>query len=151
MYHYKESGLDDIFLADGYTIHKTEYGKGVSIHNTEGLHKAIGRSLVDAPKPLNGAELRFLRLEMEVTQHALANIIGAKEQTLRLWEKHRTKPLPGTADRIIRALYSECTGGDGSIKRMLDRLATLDLVKAKRTTFHQTQKGWKPTNGVLSK
>jgi putative transcriptional regulator len=143
MHHYKESGLDNVFLVDGYTIHKTPYGKGVSIHDTEGLHKAIGRWLVDAPKPLNGAELRFLRLEMEVTQRALADIIGTKEQTLRLWEKHRNKPLPGPADRLIRAIYSECIGGDGTVRRMLDRLATLDLMKVERTTFRQTHKGWK--------
>ena len=65
-YHYRESGLDNIFLIDGFRVHKTKYGRGVSIDNTEGLHKAIGRWLIDLPKPLNGAELRFLRLEMDL-------------------------------------------------------------------------------------
>ena len=76
-YHYTESGLDNVYLIDGYTVHKTPYGKGVSIQNTEGLHRAIGKWLIAQPRPLNGAELRFIRTEMELTQRALAGIIMA--------------------------------------------------------------------------
>jgi DNA-binding transcriptional regulator YiaG len=144
MYQYKESGLDNVFLEDGYHIHKTPYGKGVSIQDTEGLHKAIGRWLISLPKPLNGAELRFLRLEMEATQRDLAAIIGTSEQTLRLWEKHRRKALPGSADRLLRAIYSEYAGGDGSVRRMLDRLAQLNQVERVKVQFHETSRGWKP-------
>ena len=61
VYHYTDSGLDNIYLQNGYVRHKTAYGEGVSIQNTEALHKEIGRWLVSLPKPLNGAELRFLR------------------------------------------------------------------------------------------
>jgi putative transcriptional regulator len=125
-YQYKESGLDNVYLEDGYHIHDTPYGKGVSIQDTEGLHRAIGKWLITQPKPINGAELRFLRLEMESTQRDLAAIIGATEQTFRLWEKNRKKKIPGTADRLIRAIYAEYTGGDGKIRRMLERLAELD-------------------------
>jgi putative transcriptional regulator len=149
MYHYTESGLDDVFLVNGYRVHKTAYGKGVSIENTEGLHKAIGRWLVSLPRPLNGAELRFLRLEMETTQRDLAALIGTSEQTLRLWEKHRSKPLLGSPDRLVRAIYSEYSGGDGTIRRMLDRLAELDQVKVGRMNFRQTNGGWKQTTPSL--
>jgi DNA-binding transcriptional regulator YiaG len=125
-HHYTESGLDNIYLENGFHIHDTPYGKGVSIQDTEGLHKAIGKWLIAQPKPINGAELRFIRLEMESTQRDLAGIIGATEQTFRLWEKNRKKKIPGTADRLIRALYSEYIGGDGKIRRMLETLAELD-------------------------
>ena len=108
-HHYTESGLDNIYLESGFHIHDTPYGQGVSIQDTEGLHKAIGKWLISQPKPINGAELRFIRLEMESTQRDLAGIIGATEQTFRLWEKKRKSPIPGTADRLIRALYSEYT------------------------------------------
>jgi putative transcriptional regulator len=145
MYHYTESGLDNIFLIDGYALHKTAYGKGVSIKDTEGLHRAIGRTLVSVPRPLTGAELRFLRLEMEATQRDLAGIVGTSEQSLRLWEKHRNKPISnGSADRLVRAVYSEYIGGDGTIRRMLDRLAELNQVEIEQTNFRQTSRGWKP-------
>lgn len=142
-YHYTESGLDNVYLLDGYTIHKTPYGKGVSIQNTDGLHKAIGKWLIAQPRPLNGAELRFIRIEMELTQRALAGIIGTEEQTLRLWEKNRGKFVPGAAERLLRAIYSEFLGQDVHIKRMLEKLADLDRVEGGKTCFTK-KNGWKP-------
>lgn len=141
-YHYTDSGLDNVYLENGYTIHKTPYGEGVAIHDTEGLHKAIGRSLVMMPKAINGAELRFLRLEMEMTQRSLAAILGSTEQNVRRWEKARRSPIPGPADRLLRALYSEYIGGDGSVRRLVERLANLDEVERPHLHLRETEKGW---------
>jgi putative transcriptional regulator len=152
MYHYTESGLDDVFLVNGYHFHTTSYGRGVSIEHTEGLHKAIGRRLISLPRPLNGAELRFLRLELELTQRHLAALLDTTEQSLRLWEKHRGKAMPtGSADRLLRAIYSEYIGGDGTVRRLLDRLAELDQVKVERMNFRQTKSGWKPAPSAEAK
>src|SRR4051812_9876736 len=115
-HHYVESGLDNIFLDNGYTIYKTANGEGAFIEDIENLHKVIGRWLVSLRKPLTGAELRFLRLEMEQTQRELATILGSLEPTLRLWERHRTKPMPGPPDRLVRALYLEFIGEDGRVR-----------------------------------
>jgi DNA-binding transcriptional regulator YiaG len=137
MYRYTESGLENVFLVNGYRHHQTQYGEGLSIADTDGLHKAIGRWLINSPKPLNGAELRFLRLEMEVTQR----------HPLRLWEKRRKKALPGSADRLLRAIFSEYVGSAGSVRRMLERLVELDKVKTVgRTDFRRGNMGWTPTS-----
>jgi DNA-binding transcriptional regulator YiaG len=141
-YHYKESGLDNVFLENGFKIHRTKYGKGVSIEDTEGLHRALGRWLIELPKPLIGAELRFLRLEMDLSQNQLAQIIGSAEQNVRRWEKPRNRAIPGLADRLVRALYSEYSGGDGSLRRMVDRLAELDQVDRATAHFRETKRGW---------
>lgn len=142
-YHYIDSGLDNVFLESGYTIHPTPYGEGVSIQDTDGLHRAIAEWIITTPTPLLGAELRFLRLQMETTQRDLAAILGTSEQTLRLWEKHRKKPLPGPADRLLRALYSDYAGGDGSVRMMLERLAQLDQLERTNAHLCETSKGWK--------
>lgn len=143
-YHYKESGLDNIYLKNGYTVHGTPYGEGVSIHNTEGLHKAIGRWLIEAPAPLEGQALRFIRREMELTQGQLADLVGATEQTLRLWEKNRNKAMPGSADRLLRALYSEYLGGDGTLRALVDRLAHLNRQDFRKVCLVEKQgEGWK--------
>jgi putative transcriptional regulator len=144
MHRYVESGLDNIYLENGYRTHRTPYGKGISIQDTEGLNRAIGRWLVARPKPLTGAELRFLRLEMEATQKDLAGILGTTEQTLRLWEKHRKKSMPGPADRLLRALYLEYTGKDESVRKMLERLAKFGQKEHRiKVRFRETGKGWK--------
>lgn len=143
-YHYTDSGLDNIWLENGYTVHKTAYGEGVSIQDTEGLHEAIGKWLIELPKPLNGAELRFIRLEMELTQRALGGILGMDEQAVRRWEKARTKTLNGPADQLLRVLYEDYLDGDGSIRAVVDRLAELDQVDKIDVRFCETDRGWQP-------
>ena len=141
-YHYTDSGLDNVWLENGYTAHKTAYGEGISIQDTAGLHKAIGTWLIEAPKPLNGAELRFIRMEMELTQRDLAGILGSDEQAVRRWEKQRSKPFNGPADRLLRAVYHEYLEGDGSVRRMVDRLAHLDQIDRVDVRFSETKQGW---------
>jgi putative transcriptional regulator len=144
MYHYKESGLDNVWLRNGYREHKTPYGKGVSIQDTEGLHKAIGQGLIAAQRPLTGAELRFLRLEMETSQRDLAAMLGTSEQTLRLWEKKRDKVIPGSPDRLLRALYSDFMGRNPSVRRMLKRLVDIRESEHIAACFRETKAGWVP-------
>jgi putative transcriptional regulator len=141
-YQYRESGLDNVFLVNGFEVHQTKYGEGVSIDRTEELHRCIGRWLVELPKPLNGAELRFLRLEMELSQSKLAGIIGSTEQNVRRWEKARNRAIPGTADRILRALYREYIGADGGVRRMVERLAGLDQVEHATVHLREVKGNW---------
>lgn len=144
-YHYTDSGLDNVYLENGYTIHKTPYGDGVSIQNTEGLHRAIGKSIISRSVRMNGAELRFLRLEMELTQKCLAERIDADEQALRRWESKRKNPIQGPADRLLRAIYGEHINGDGSVRRMIQRLAELDTVERTFIWLKETKEGWRDT------
>jgi hypothetical protein len=81
---------------------------------------------------------------MEATQRNLAGILGTSEQSLRLWEKHRTKAMPGPADRLIRTLYSEYIGGDGQVRRTLERLCELDQLEHAQGSFRETNKHWRP-------
>lgn len=143
-HHYFESGLDNIYLENGFQVHDTPYGRGVSIQDTEGLHKVIGQMIIDAPCPLNGAELRFLRLEMEQTQRSLAAILNVGEQALRRWEKARTKPIDGAADRLLRGLYGEYAFGDGHLRARMDRLAQLDCVEKLDIRLREDEDRWAP-------
>lgn len=141
-YHYRDSGLDNVFLESGVTVHQTPYGEGVSIEDTKGLHRAIGQWLVGLSKPLNGAELRFLRLEMDLTQQDLAQALGTTEQTLRLWEKQRAKVMSGPADRLLRLLYAEAVGRSGSVREIVDRLARPDVRSGIEARLRETARGW---------
>jgi DNA-binding transcriptional regulator YiaG len=143
MYHYTDSGLDNVWLANGYHKHKTAYGEGISIDNTEALHRVIGKWLVSVAKPLNGAELRFIRLELEMTQHDLADRLGTKEQTLRLWEKQRDKEINGSADRLLRALYAEHLGLKKSLWKMLAERLTEEAPRiSAKACLRETNRKW---------
>lgn len=142
MFHYTDCGLDNVFLVNGVEPYETEYGAGYAIQHTAGLHKAIGLWLTDLPKPINGAELRFFRLELEMTQKDLGGVLGSSEQCVRRWEKAREASIPGSADRLVRALYLEYIQGNGSVRRMVDRLAALDQIEHARVQFRDTNHGW---------
>jgi putative transcriptional regulator len=148
MYRYLESGLDNVWLENGYREHKTPYGTGVSIQDTAGLHEVIGKCLITAKRSLIGAELRFLRLEMETSQRDLAAMLGTTEQTLRLWEKKREKAVPGGYDRLLRALYSEFVGGNKSVRRMLKALADIREAEHMAIRLRETKAGWAPSHGT---
>lgn len=142
-YHYEECGLDNVYLENGFSFHETPYGKGVSFHDAEGLHKAIAASLIEQPCPLIGAELRFLRHEMELSQKNLAAILGVDEQALRRWEKARSKSFNGAADRLLRVLYNDHENGDGAVKRMVERMAELDCVERQSIRLIETNAEWR--------
>ena len=141
MYHYTESGLQNIWLANGYSIVKTKYGKGVSIQDVEGLHRLIGKALARKPK-LTGSELRFLRKEMEMSQSALASLVGTSEQNVSLWE--RRGGIPRTADRLVRVIYLEHIGNNPKVREIIDRLNLQDRDSAlEKLTFSAHSGKWK--------
>jgi DNA-binding transcriptional regulator YiaG len=144
MYHYIESGLDYVWLANGYTVHKTEYGKGVSIENIEALQKTIALWIIDSPATMTGAEFRFLRMELDLSQRRIAELINAEEQAVRRWEKARNKPVKGSAERMMRVLFHAYSGGDAEIRHMIDKLATLDATPApSKVVMRETDNKWR--------
>lgn len=143
-FHYDACGLEDIRLANGYEIHDTPYGTAVSIADVDGLHRAIARWLIRRPRLLNGAEFRFLRKELDLSQKDLAARLGATEQQVFRWEKKRQATVPGTADRLVRVLYDAQDDGKKPSNWLLEELANLDEVPAEPVTLEETpDAGWR--------
>jgi DNA-binding transcriptional regulator YiaG len=141
MYHYTESGLRNIWLENGYATVKTKHGKGVSIRDVEGLHRVIGKALAQKPK-LTGAELRFLRKEMEMSQGALAMLVGTSEQSVSLWERRGN--IPKTADRLVRLIYLEHIGNNPKVMELIDRLNLQDRKQLlEKMTFSEQAGRWR--------
>jgi DNA-binding transcriptional regulator YiaG len=143
MYHYTESGLRNIWLVNGYRVQETPHGRGVSFDNVAGLHRAVGRWLCAYRPRLTGAEFRFLRHELDLSQAALAALLGNNAQSVALWEKGRVR-VPAWADRLIRALYREHLGENVKIRKLIEAVAGLEAATAKPTKFEarETRRGW---------
>lgn len=122
MYQYSGCGLFNVFLKNGYEIVKTNYGKGVSIHNLDALHEAIGLAIVENSSAINGAEFRFLRVELGLTQEALAQLIGKDVQSIARCEKGVTKRVDPASDRILRIVYRERFKQSGAIETLLQKV-----------------------------
>jgi DNA-binding transcriptional regulator YiaG len=101
-YHYKECGLDNIYLMNGYLIEDVDGEEYVSVDSVDELWKAIGLNLVTSQKILSPKEVRFLRSQMEKTQSEVASLLRVDDQTVARWEKGKVR-LSGTADIALRA------------------------------------------------
>lgn len=139
MYHYKESGLPNVWLANGLRMRATERGQAVAVMDVEGLHRAIGRGLAHKGH-LTGAEFRFLRKELDFSQARLASLLGASEESVSLWE--RRGRVPKGAARLMQALYLEATQGSVKIKELVEMLADLDRAQQDRMVFSESETGW---------
>jgi len=105
-YHYLASGLDNIFLLNGVTEKMTDYGPMVHIENINGLHHAIGLHIIEKDQPMEGAEFRFLRKQMQMSQVDLAKYLGVTDQTVANYEKGKSgKEGFGPADAAMRTFY----------------------------------------------
>ena len=105
-YHYKESGLDNVMI-EGLPPCRDDDGDDViTIQNITSLHRAIAAGIVDHDAGISGAELRFLRTEMGMTQAELAKIVHHDPQSIGRWERGEV-PIDPTAEALVRVLATE--------------------------------------------
>ncbi len=150
MYHYTDSGLKNIQLVNGYEVKKTPYGEAVAIEDLDGLHKVIGRWLVTAPKQLTGAEFRFLRHELDMSQKKLGEILGKSEQAVGRWERSADKPVDPMADRFMRIIYSEFVGGSDTVKALIEKLCELDQLESAECRLEERDGRWRVAGEALA-
>jgi DNA-binding transcriptional regulator YiaG len=141
MYQYSECGLDYIYLANGFDYVTSPAGKAIVIQDVDGLHEAIGRFLLRERATLGGAEIRFVRHELGLSQSSLACNLGVTEQTVRRWEQDR-QSLPKTADAVLRLMYSEKFGGNEKVSNILKRMADLEDEIDRRVVLEESDDVW---------
>jgi DNA-binding transcriptional regulator YiaG len=99
-FHYTARGLDNVWLANGYTLKPTRHGTAVAVNDVDGLHQLIANTLIDKPGRLTGKEFRFLRTQLGLSQEALGVMLGFSENAVSLWERKDT--VPAACDQWLR-------------------------------------------------
>lgn len=144
MHHYLGSGLPNVWLADGYHVKVTEHGEAVAIEDVSGLQEVIGNFVATKTSPMTGAEFRYLRKELGLSQENLAAIIDKSPQAIALWEK--TNRVPMIADRFMRGLYLEATTGKSGI---MDQIETINRRDREQHELALTfDRGWRVTKSA---
>ncbi len=146
MYHYEDGGLKNVWLVNGFTIKKTPYGKAVDIENAPGLTRAICLALAGKIGRLSGAEFRYLRLHLRLSQKSLAQCFGNSEQAVALWEK--TSKVPLWADKHIRILWKAQEAGNETVKNVVERINLIDQLVNQKIVVEAmgrgpARRGWK--------
>lgn len=142
MLKYTGCGLRNVWLQNGYAMKQTPHGKAVAIQDVEGLHRVLAKTITRKPR-LTGAEFRFVRKELDLSQAALARMFGCEAQTIALWEKNKVR-VPKLADRMLRLIYREHVEGNVKIREMIERENDTDRKDhdTKKLIFVDTAQGW---------
>jgi DNA-binding transcriptional regulator YiaG len=143
MLRYTDGGLKNVWLQNGFEIRKTPHGKGVAIHDVDGLTQAICSALTSKSCSLTGLEFRYIRNGgMLLSQAGLAAMMGVDAQTVARWEKHGR--LPKWADKMIRLLFMAHTDGDQAISLVMARISAVErLINQKIVVREVRNKGWR--------
>ncbi|QHA86730.1 helix-turn-helix domain-containing protein [Serratia rhizosphaerae] len=143
MYHYIESGLNTIWLANGVHQSEIEGEIYISIEDVTGLHRSIARALVACERPLQADEIRFLRVEMNMSQKALADLLGVDVQTVARWEKAQSS-LPRMTDVMLRMLYLESVNESSRVGACLRMLAQAGVANSMdKLVFEERNHAWR--------
>ena len=144
-YRYLGSGLDNVYLRNGYEFRQTDSGlEVVCIDDVMGLHRAIARSVCDLRRPPAPKEFKFLRKELDLSQRQAATMLGVDEQTVSLWERGNS-PLNPAAEMLLRVLMKETLSGNAEVKSALERYCELDREEResqKALEFEIRQQDW---------
>jgi transcriptional regulator with XRE-family HTH domain len=142
LFQYKGSGLDWVYLLNGYDLVETPYGTGYAIHNAGGLHEAIAREIVTRPAPIRGQELRFLRSVLDLSQAGMGKIVGlSRVQIARLEGKRQTRITP-SADRALRLFFGLRDQKRESAERIIEVLSEIDSSESEAASFRESEQMW---------
>jgi len=139
-YHYTQCGLKNVWLLNGHDIDEDNpYGKFVVIHDMDGLHRVIARALVNKAGPLNGAEFRFLRKELDMSQKRIGEFMSRDRQTIANIEK--SDEVDGLYDYLIRHMYEEHLDPTSKFVTLVEFLNELDRTEYHSWNFEETEGG----------
>jgi putative transcriptional regulator len=143
-YHYTESGLDWVYLVNGYEIHKTPHGEGVSIQDLGGLHAYLAEIIISSQARIRGQELKFLRSLLDLSQSGLGRVIGLSRPTIARLESKGTTPIPGAADRVLRLFYALKLSKHEVAEKICELLAEIDEHEYQQEHLQQSGGEWRP-------
>lgn len=140
MYHFTDGGLRNVWLKNGYIERDTPYGKGVSFHDLEGLTKAICLALVKKPGKLTGAEFRYVRSNMLLSQKSLGEMMGYGEQAVAKWEK--SGRIPKAVEYFIRSLYLARNNGSEKVCTMIETINLIERMVNTKIIIQESKSKW---------
>ncbi len=105
-HQYTECGLQNVFISGIQKMTDDDGDEVIMVSSINVLHKVIAEGIVSHGKGMNGAELRFLRSELGLTQSEFANLVHKDKQTIGRWERSETE-IDSVAEAVIRKFAIE--------------------------------------------
>lgn len=143
-FHYRRSGLDNIYLLNGFEAEWEDGERYVTVLDVDGLHRAIGLHLVCNRKTLAPKEIKFLRKTLNLTQSEMGRLIGQSDQQVARWEKGESN-INGPADRLLRILFAYTAHREEGLTmpmEFLQKLDALDSYPESKVEFCKQGEDW---------
>jgi DNA-binding XRE family transcriptional regulator len=104
--------------------------------------------LIRKNSKLAGAEFRYLRQAMLMSQASLGRTLGRTDQAIAGWEKN--SKVPKFADQMLRVVYAAHADGNEQVKNIIH--AMNDVERTINFVMTETKMGWqsKVSEGELS-
>lgn len=142
---YEACGLDDVYLCNGFKWEQRGGQKFLRIADRDNLHRAIAQHLVETRKVFTGKEIRFIRVQMGLTQLALGEQLGTTSQSVARWEKNQCE-IPGAADRLLRIVFMVSLLNPKKFLEMVaglaGRIEEMDEGRARPAVFNHGDHKW---------
>jgi len=117
--HYKNCGLENVWLLNGYKSHETKYGTGYSYEDIDGLYKAIAVAVCTSNLEITPEAFRFLRKRLKYSQEEIGKECGCTSQAVAKWEKG-TSGIPVAASRLLRLVCLASFSPNISLRDAMD-------------------------------
>jgi DNA-binding transcriptional regulator YiaG len=140
MLKFDDGGLRNVWLANGYETRKTAYGQALVFHDLDGLVHAVCAALARKAGRLSGAEFRYLRSNLGLSQASLGKLLGVTDQSVAGWEKRGRIPL--LADKHLRLLWTEKHHGNEPVVRAMARLNVIERLLNQKIVARESRRGW---------
>nr|WP_316653489.1 helix-turn-helix domain-containing protein [uncultured Gellertiella sp.] len=131
-HHYTECGLLNVYISNMPGDVDDEGDAVITIPAVNELHRVIATGIVNHSKGISSDELRFLRSEMGLTQHELADLVHRDKQSIGRWERGEVA-IDSSAEALIRRLAIEKL--ELSIALGIDELSRRSIPTAEMQTI----------------
>lgn len=140
MYHFTDGGLRNVWLKNGYVEKDTPYGKTVAFYDLDGLVTAICHALAHKQGKLTGAEFRYIRNALLMSQKSLGKLLGCSEQAVAKWEKFGR--IPKAQEALMRLLFIEQKQGNRAVGAAVEMLNAIDRVSRSKIIVSESGDAW---------
>lgn len=110
-YEYNEIGFNGIFITGGFEQIPDDNSHVIKIQSARDLHLCVMRSLCECDASLNGAMIRFMRLELDISQAQLGTLLGLEgRQMMSFYELNKRKMPLVTQEALKRMVLAKISG-----------------------------------------
>lgn len=129
MENYEAAAGFTVVLTNGYRFVPTRHGDAIQYEGLETLDQALVEAVLCKPGRLTGGEIIYLRLQLDLTQTRLADILDVSAESISNWERARFE-IGSKEDALLRKHFLEAN--IKTFRQLNKKLGVGELIRRSR-------------------